>query len=64
MRRTSQSKRGLKKLAGDRAGQATLEYVLILAVFGLPMVYVFGVLLAIMSEYYGMVTFLETLPFP
>jgi len=48
----------------DEAGQATVEYVLLLAAFGLPMMYVFAVLLALMSEYYGMVTFLETLPFP
>ena len=56
--------RDLRRLAGDDTGQATVEYVLILAAFGLPMVTVFGILLKLMSEYYGMVTFLETLPFP
>ena len=51
-------------LAGDETGQVMIEYVLLLAVFGLPRVFVFATLLALMSEYYGMVTFLETLPFP
>jgi len=51
-------------LNADEAGQATVEYVLLLVAFGLPMMYVFAVLLALMSEHYGMVTFLETLPFP
>jgi len=48
----------------DPTGQSTAEYVLLLAAFGLPLMYVFAVLLALMSEFYGMVTFLETLPLP
>ena len=46
------------------SGQAQVEYVLLLAVFGLPMVYVFGMLLAMLSSYYGIVTFFQTLPLP
>jgi Flp pilus assembly pilin Flp len=48
----------------DQRGQATVEYVLLLAVFGIPMMWVFATLLALMSEYYGMITFMETLPIP
>ena len=48
----------------DETGAAVLEYTLLLAVFGIPMVYVFGWLLSLMVEHYGMVTFLETLPLP
>lgn len=55
---------GVLRLAADETGQAMVEYVLLLAVFGLPMIVVFSKLLSLMSEYYGMVTFLETLPFP
>lgn len=54
----------MRRLAGDETGQVTIEYVLLLAVFGVPMMYVFGVLLSLMSKYYGMVIFLESLPFP
>jgi len=54
----------LRKLGADQAGQATLEWVMLLAAFGLPMTYVFFKLLGILTEHYRMVTFLETLPFP
>ena len=64
MGRVRKNGKGAMGLVGDETGQATVEYVLLLVAFGLPMFYVFGVLLALMSEYYGMVTFLETLPFP
>lgn len=47
-----------------RAGQAQVEYVLILAAFALPMFALFGLLLNLLSAHYGMVTFLETLPVP
>lgn len=48
----------------EQAGQAAVEYTLILAAFGLPMIFVFRLLLGALAHYYGMVTFLETLPFP
>jgi len=54
----------LRRLARDQAGQTTVEWALILAGFGLPMVLAFGWLLALLAEHYNMVTFLETLPFP
>jgi len=51
-------------LTTDQAGQTTVEYALLLAVFGLPMFVVFAWLLEITAGYYGMVSFLETLPLP
>lgn len=51
-------------LAGDQAGQTSVEYTLLLAGIGLPMVYVFTTLLNALSSYYQMVTFLQTLPLP
>ena len=48
----------------DRAGQSTIEWTLILAVFALPMIWVIRVLLNTIAEYYRMVSFLETLPYP
>ena len=53
-----------KPLPAGNAGQTQIEYVLLLATFGLPMIAVFGWLLKLLTEYYGMVTFIETLPFP
>ncbi len=53
-----------KPLPAGNAGQAQIEYVLLLATFGLPMFALFRWLLERMAEYYGMVTFIETLPFP
>ncbi|MGB2820193.1 MAG: hypothetical protein WBF17_04375 [Phycisphaerae bacterium] len=54
----------LRQLAGDQAGQTTIEWALLIAVVGLPAITVFGWLLAILAENYRMVTFLELLPFP
>jgi len=51
-------------LSADQAGQTTIEWALIIAAIGLPMLYVFGMLLGILSETYRMVTFVELLPFP
>jgi len=53
-----------RRLARDEGGQTSIEWVMILAGFVLPMVYVFRLLLAAMSVHYELVTFLETLPFP
>ncbi len=53
-----------KKILRDQRGQVTIEYTLVLVAFGLPMATIFIWLLGVLSEYYRMVTFLETLPFP
>lgn len=54
----------LRRFGRDQAGQTTVEWALILAGFGVPMIYAFSVLLSLLAEHYNMVTFLETLPFP
>jgi Flp pilus assembly pilin Flp len=51
-------------LADDESGQTMVEYALLLAVFGLPMFYVFARLLRVLAAYYGMISFMETLPLP
>ncbi len=51
------------KLFGDQTGQTTVEWTLLLVVFGLPMFYVFRMLLSILVEHYRMITFMVTLPF-
>ncbi len=51
-------------LPADRTGQTTVEYSLLLAIFGLPMFYVMAKLLEILAEYYKVVSFVETLPYP
>ena len=56
--------RKLRDMTGDETGQAMVEYVLLLVVFGMPMIALVRVLLGLMSQYYGMVMFFETLPFP
>jgi hypothetical protein len=48
----------------DSAGQATLEWAMLLAVFVLPMIYVLNLLLSVLAEHFARVSFLETLPFP
>jgi len=48
----------------DQRGQASVEWVMLMVAFGLPMVWVFARLLEVLAEYYRMITFLETLPFP
>ncbi len=54
----------LARLHNDQRGQATLEWVILMVGFGLPLVYIVIKLLGILAEHYRMVTFLETLPFP
>jgi hypothetical protein len=55
---------GVLALHHDQRGQASVEWVLLMVAFGLPMVWVFARLLEVLAEYYRMITFLETLPFP
>lgn len=56
--------RTIRRLRLDQAGQATVEWVLLLIVFGLLLVLPFHWLLRALVEHYRMITFLETLPFP
>ena len=48
----------------DQQGAATVEWVMLLVAFGLPMMILFRILLGIMAEHYGMISFLENMPLP
>lgn len=48
----------------DQRGQVSIEWVMLMVAFALPMMAVFYVLFNVLREHYRMVTFLETLPFP
>ena len=52
-----------RRLGADQTGQATVEWTLLLAAFGLPMIYVFAMLLAMTAEHFRFVSFFQTLPF-
>jgi hypothetical protein len=55
----------IRQLHADQAGAVTLEWVLLLVAFGLPLAaIVFPLLVKLMAENYKIVVFLETLPFP
>jgi hypothetical protein len=55
----------IERVSGDsETGQVVLEYTLLLATFGIPMIYLAKLLLEILAGQYAMVTFLETLPLP
>jgi hypothetical protein len=43
---------------------ATVEYTLLLAAFGIPLIALFAILLDTVAVHYAKVVFLETLPFP
>lgn len=51
-------------IAADDAGQATIEWALVLAAVALPMFFIIVVCLNLLMAHYRMVTFMETLPFP
>lgn len=42
----------------------TVEWSLLIAAFGLPMIYLFSLLLTALAEYYRMMTLVLMLPFP
>ena len=51
-------------LHADQAGQASLEWVLLVSVFGLPLAWFSFQGLFMLAAHYRMVTFVDTLPFP
>ena len=57
-------RRTLELLAGDRQGQTTLEYAMLLAAIVLPSMYLFLRLLATLRNMYAFVTLITSLPFP
>lgn len=54
----------LRDIHNDQAGQASIEYMLVLLAFIIPLVYFLDLLLDVLVVHYRTVTFLETLPFP
>lgn len=56
--------RVVRRLNEDQRGQASLEWVLLVAVVGLPLAWFCIQGLVAMAEHYRMVTFVDSLPFP
>lgn len=54
----------LHRLLDDERGVATVEYTLLLAFFGVPMVLLCRLMLEVLIAQYQLVVFYETLPFP
>ena len=54
----------VQSLQIDKAGEATIEWALVLAAIALPMYFVFRICLDLLVAHYQMVSFIETLPFP
>lgn len=49
---------------GDQRGQTSLEWTLLLVAFGLPMIYVFALLLSALVGHWQLITLIHSLPFP
>ena len=57
-------RRKLREILTDETGQATIEWMLVLLAFIIPMIVILNMLLNTLIVHYRLVTFLETLPFP
>jgi Flp pilus assembly pilin Flp len=53
-----------QRLTRDERGQVTVEWTLLIAAFGIPMIWVFAMMLATLSGQFHMITTLISLPFP
>ncbi len=56
--------RSRRSLWSDEQGQISVEWVLLLLFVALPLYGIFRLVLGILQEHYGMVQFIETMPFP
>ncbi len=56
--------RMLRRLAGEDAGQMTIEWALVMVVVALPFLVLFRLLVKIIVAHFQMVTFMQSLPFP
>jgi Flp pilus assembly pilin Flp len=54
----------IQAIGTDQCGQTTVEWSLLLAAFGLPMIYVLAMLLATLAGHYRTLTCVLTLPMP
>lgn len=48
----------------DISGQMTVEWALLIAAFGLPMIVIFRLMLSALTGYYQMLTCVVSLPLP
>ena len=55
---------GSVSFLSDEFGQVTVEWTLLLVAFGLPIVAMSALCLDMIVTHYGLITFIETLPFP
>ena len=53
----------IKRLISDNDGAASVEYALLLAVFGLPMIFIFRILINALVAYFEMASTIISLPF-
>ncbi len=54
----------IERFHADQAGQTTVEWSLLIAAFGLPMLFVFREILGALAGFYGFITCMITLPLP
>ena len=64
MRMSIRALNRIRRLHQDAVGATTLEWALLLAAIVLPSYKILNTLLNILTEYYRMVTFINSLPFP
>jgi len=51
-------------IRGHEEGQVTVEWTLLMVAFGIPMIYVFGLMLSVLVGHYRMISCVLSLPFP
>lgn len=56
--------RNLARLHADQAGQTSVEWVLVLVAFGIPLISLFKLASDALAAHYSRITFFQSLPFP
>jgi len=56
--------RNLGELHRDQAGQTSLEWVMVLVAFGIPLITLFKLASDALAAHYSRITFFQSLPFP
>ena len=59
-----ESKRTFRALMQDESGAVTVEWALLIAVFGIPMILLVQQMLQLLGAHYRMMTFLLSMPLP
>lgn len=60
----ARSNNNLIAFCRDQAGQVTVEWTLLIVAFGIPMIWLFWLMLTTLVEYYRMIVCILSLPFP